>query len=628
MLQNDYGRNLYSLLFFLVLLFGDLGSLYAQTPDYPNENGWFPILRQPPPDEKDPRPTIRYSTTFSGAPSEVLDDLKRISILLAKKRKLPFSRSEILFRAQKDIAQMKQALYALGFYDATLSPQIKMISSRSAEVILHITAGKRYTFAIVDFKLAIPTSDFYNLEKHPYLIKKGAPVVAKNIIETEKQLLRIFAENGYPWAKILPRNLLLDRKNRTMIAQITIDQGPLTTFGKIDVLPIEEVDTSYILNRINLKKDELYNIKRVEAVRQKINEHGLFSTVSIEPIEPNVSGEPSATKITLKPTKPRTIGAGVHYSTLDHLGFKVFWAHRNLFGHGEKIGITSKRTTTTKNVEFEFQRPDFLSPRQTWINTFLTGSEKTKAYTFKGNILTTKLEKELSHEITIGGGISYEKESIIEEDIFTPYRYFGFPLFARYENTDSSLNPTQGGQTFLQITPFTGHFGSKKHMLIPVLRQTFHLPLDFKHYHVLAFWGQGRLIRGRVERQEIPAHRRLYAGGGGSVRGYQHQFIGPLSSSQRPLGGRSSLELGSEIRVRINEDVGAVVFLEGATVSEKNSINLSEKKLWGYGVGVRYFTALGPLRFDIALPMKRRTDSLGQKIDKPFQFYISIGQAF
>jgi translocation and assembly module TamA len=626
MLKNDHGRNLFSLIFFLVLTLGFISPLNADTPSYSNENGWQ--SRKPPSDEKDPRPTIRYSTTFNGAPSVAKDDLKRISILIAKRRSLPFSRSEIIFRAKKDTLRIKQALDALGFYDARVFPQIKMTSSRSAEVIIHITAGKRYTFAIVDFKFVKPTSRFYDLENHPHLIKKGDPVVAKNIIETEKQLLRILAENGYPWAKILPRNLLLDRKNKIMIAQIMIDQGALTTFGEINVPPTPEVNTSYILNRINLRKNEPYNIKRVEEVRQKINEHGLFSTISIDPSALPPKGEAPATNIVLKPIKPRTIGAGVHYSTFDNLGFKVFWAHRNLFGGGEKVGITSKRTTTTKNVEFEFQKPDFLAARQTWINTFFTGSEKTKAYTFKGDILTTKLEKELTSNITIGGGISYEIERVIEENLSTPYRYFGFPLFAQYGNTNSSLNPTQGGETFFQITPFTGQFGSKKYMFIPVLRQTIHLPLDIKHHHILAFWGQGKLIRGQVERQDIPAHRRLYAGGGGSVRGYQHQFIGPLSQTQRPLGGRSSLEVGSEIRFRINEDLGAVIFLEGATVSEKNSINLKEKKLWGYGVGVRYFTTLGPLRFDVALPMKRRANSLGQKIDKPFQFYISIGQAF
>ena len=156
MLKNDHGRNLFSLIFFLVLTLGFISPLNADTPSYSNENGWQ--SRKPPSDEKDPRPTIRYSTTFNGAPSVAKDDLKRISILIAKRRSLPFSRSEIIFRAKKDTLRIKQALDALGFYDARVFPQIKMTSSRSAEVIIHITAGKRYTFAIVDFKFVKPTS--------------------------------------------------------------------------------------------------------------------------------------------------------------------------------------------------------------------------------------------------------------------------------------------------------------------------------------------------------------------------------------------------------------------------------------------------------------------------------------
>lgn len=120
----------------------------------------------------------------------------------------------------------------------------------------------------------------------------------------------------------------------------------------------------------------------------------------------------------------------------------------------------------------------------------------------------------------------------------------------------------------------------------------------------------------------MPADLRYYAGGGGSIRGYAFQSVGPLSDDD-PLGGRSLLELSNELRMNVTETLGFAVFLDGGAAFESAYPDLEESVRWGTGLGLRYFTPIGPFRIDVAFPLNRRDD-----VDDSYQVYISLGQAF
>jgi translocation and assembly module TamA len=121
---------------------------------------------------------------------------------------------------------------------------------------------------------------------------------------------------------------------------------------------------------------------------------------------------------------------------------------------------------------------------------------------------------------------------------------------------------------------------------------------------------------------DVPSDKRFFSGGGGSVRGYAFQAIGPRTLKDDPLGGRSLLELGLETRIRVTDEIGLVPFVEGGQVFEESFPRLNESLQFGAGLGLRYFSGIGPLRFDLAFPINKRRG------DDDFQIYVSIGQAF
>jgi outer membrane translocation and assembly module TamA len=120
----------------------------------------------------------------------------------------------------------------------------------------------------------------------------------------------------------------------------------------------------------------------------------------------------------------------------------------------------------------------------------------------------------------------------------------------------------------------------------------------------------------------VPLFERFYAGGANSVRGYGRHRLGPLSTADDPVGGRSLLEGSVELRRQLFEQIGGIVFMDFGQVS-LNSFDVPIDDLrFALGVGASYFTPVGPLRLDIGFPVSPPDD------DQPWQIHFSIGQFF
>jgi translocation and assembly module TamA len=158
--------------------------------------------------------------------------------------------------------------------------------------------------------------------------------------------------------------------------------------------------------------------------------------------------------------------------------------------------------------------------------------------------------------------------------------------------------------------------------MVTQLSDSVYVQLDRENRIVLAGWGRIGTILGADSTQELPATKRLYGGGAGSVRAYGFQELGPIAADGDPAGGRSQLELGVELRWRMFGDFGGAVFAEGGNVYDDPLPDPGEGFRWGAGVGIRYFTGFGPIRADVAFPINPRDR------DDPVQFYIGFGQAF
>jgi len=226
----------------------------------------------------------------------------------------------------------------------------------------------------------------------------------------------------------------------------------------------------------------------------------------------------------------------------------------------------------------------------------------------------------------ISAGLSFAYEIIDEnadngQDEET-FQLFGLPLTASRDDTDDPLDPTEGTRLQLTLTPSTGVGSESLFFLTTIAGGSAYYAIDEAKRFVLA----GRTRVGSIvgeKTESLPASRRFYAGGGGSIRGYEYQLVGPLDDDVDPFGGTSLVEVGGELRVRVSEEIGVVPFVDGGTVYDDPWPNGEETFRWAAGLGLRYFTGFGPVRLDVAFPLNPRDG-----VDETFQFYVSFGQAF
>lgn len=563
---------------------------------------------------------ISYKTEITGIEDRALArDLRNTSQLVQLESRPAASEVALTRRAEADRQRLDTVLRAAGYYEATIAFDIDA-SADPAHVRVAIDPGPRYTLASVKY-VAPDGGPPPLIERYAPAavgLKVGEPATAKPVLEAEQRIVRVLAEHGFPLAKVSNRRAVVDKAAKTMDVTYTVEAGPPAAFGPVTISGTRDVDPDFVRRRIAWGEGNAYDVRFIERTRKDLVASGLFSTIRIRPAEDvGTDGRvPVSIEVTERPF--RSIAGGLSYDTSLGASGRVFWEHRNLFGNAERLRFTGEVGEKRQGVTGNFRRPDVAAVNQDFVATALAESENLDAYNRNRALVSGGFERKFSDEWTAGASLQAERTDIEESSGNFYYTLFGLPLFVRRDASNDLLDPTEGSRQIFATTPY---YGPELSFVSSRLQGSFYQAVDGERRFVIAGFGAIGSVGGE-SLNNLPKDKRLYAGGGGSVRGYGYQKAGPLDSAGNPIGGRSSLELGVELRIKLTETIGVVPFLEGGNVYDSTLPDLGEKLLYGTGLGLRYYTPIGPIRFDVGIPLDRRQD------DDAFQVYISIGQAF
>ena len=361
---------------------------------------------------------------------------------------------------------------------------------------------------------------------------------------------------------------------------------------------------------------------RVEAFQDALRQSGLFQSIEVKPSETADVKGVRAIVTTLKGAPERTIGGALKYNSDFGPGVKGYWEHRNLTGRGDKLRVAAPLWQDMQELTVSYHLPFFLRDDQSFIAKAGVLHQDLDAYNLQSAAGSAGIERRFSRRWSGTAQVSAEGGSIKEpEKPRREYVMLGLPLGATYDNTNSLLDATKGQRLTASVAPYTGKFGSDFSVLRSRLDGQMFFPLVDEDRLVLALRGALGAVAG-ASAQQIPPSVRFYSGGGGSVRGYVYQSLGLRDDDDKPLGGNALVETSAEMRWKFTPEWGIVGFVDGGTAVDEPSKNPDMDMRWGAGVGVRYYTAIGPVRVDLATPLNPRDD------DDPLQFYISIGQSF
>ena len=569
-------------------------------------------------------PDIAYNVSIIGVPEpDLMELLEGSSQLLVLKPRPPATVGALRQRANGDVERLQTALRSEGFYGAEVRYEIDR-DVTPIEITVDISTGTQYLLAAYD--IAYETSPPPAEDARPSLddlgLHIGMPARAPTILAAQRALLETLSNRGYPLAKVLDRKTTVDHGTTTMTAALTVDAGPFARFGPVTIEGLDSVEEAYVRDLIAWTEGERYDRTKVEATRRALSNSGLFASTAIDSATQTDPQDRLPMTITLAEGKHRSIGFGANYSTDEGFGGEVFWEHRNFFGRNERLRLTLTAAQIEQILEADFRKPNFLQRDQVLLTNLAVSNRDTTAFNEQSVTGTLGLERPLGENWQVSGGVSGEYSVLEDVDSNETFQLFGLPVRGARDTTDDPLNPTQGTRFNLALTPYIGQDDDDSLLFgVATTSGAAYYALDNDRRFILAGRAKIGTILGE-ETDSIPANKRFYAGGGGSVRGFEFQSVGPLDENDSPLGGRSLLELNTEVRVRVTERIGLVPFLDGGTVVDSSQPDFTEPIRWAAGLGARYFSDFGPIRLDVAVPVNRRN------IDDSYQFYISLGQAF
>ncbi len=565
---------------------------------------------------------VAYQVKLLGVEDDDLRDVMERSLnLKTLADRPPATLSGLLRRIEGDEERLRVVLRSEGFWDGKVQSAFEE-TTEPPTVVLTVEPGARYSFGSFTVRFAgdRPPPEAPDPEAVGFVA--GQPARGAEVVEVGNRLLQHLENNARPLARQVDRVITVDHRDQTVNVTWVMDPGPPARFGALTLEGLQRTHEDYLRQWVTWREGEPFDLSQVDAFTRNLRDTGLFSSVILALADTVDADGQLAITVKLTESKPRTVGAGISYSTDGGPGGRVFWRHRNLFGRDENLDIGLGGDFLEQSFVAAFQRPNFHAlDRELFARASFTNSN-TDAFTGIEAATTVGIGWPLTDkwDATVAGGLEYSRLEDTEGTQDT--LLFGLPSTLSYSGHDNDLDPTEGVRFNLALTPYAGASDVGLTFVHSEADLAVYQPLDSDRRYVLA----GRLRIGSIfgeETANIPANKRFYAGGGGSIRGYGFQLVGPLDADNDPIGGRSLFLVAAEARLRVWGNIAVVPFINGGNVYDNQLPNFDEPLQWAAGLGLRYHSPAGPLRLDVGFPINRRPG-----IDDAFQFYISLGQAF
>ena len=534
----------------------------------------------------------------------------------------PRSVLEARNRMNSSAALLRDLMSSEGYLAAEIAPS--EIGAASDAGVLVAEPGPLFTILSRDFRGrdTMAPEVARSLETELRKLPAGAVARTQSIERLDDALVGLLRRQGYAFARSQGIDVLASRDEANVELTFLLVPGPRVSLGALDVTHADARSTEMVRTLKTWSDGDLYTPDIIDLLRTRLRATGLYEGIGVTISETPGTDGLHTVSTTLVEGKARTLSAGVTASTTEGVGVDAYWERRNLTGRADRLRVSTKVATLGQDLTTTYERPNIGRYGRTFSLEAGVRAEQTDAYDLQGARVSAALSQPLSRQLTLSIGAALDATRTVDErvrilggierDQFT----VSFPVSANYTDVGDPLDP-QSGLRFFAAADTGVSTGDKTpaYTRLELSGATYRAIADDL---VAAFRAEYGAFIGS---DDVPPDRLFFAGGGGTVRGYEYQSLSPRNSFGDLVGGRNLFSASAELRWRATERFGYALFTDlGAAGDDAGSV-FSEAAA-SVGVGVRYYPGFGPVRLDIAAPLDRRDG------DWPVQVYISIGQAF
>jgi translocation and assembly module TamA len=576
---------------------------------------------------------IRYTVEVQGVASVgAVEDLLhafRQQSTLEEQRKKPANAAQIGRRANADADLLTELLRSQGYYDAAVEASTEKAGD-TLRVVLTADPGVQYRFAGVELPgLEAAGPEAVKL-RETFGVKAGDPVVATDVIAGAVALTQALGEQGFAQAKLGDQDIEVNHQTHFASLTLPVDPGPVARFGVIHVTGRPPFSARHVATIARFKRGDPFQRSKLDDLRRALIQTTLVANADIQ-VVPVQGGRAVDINVRLEPAPSHTIAGELGYGTGQGVRLEASWTDRNFMNPEGALTIRGIAGTKEQLFGVQLRRSNFLQRDQTLSLQASASHQKFDAYEARTVDLAANIERQSNFIWQKKWTWSYGGEWLAtdERGVFNSagikdtktFLIAALPLSLGYDGSDSLLDPTRGFRLSGRLSPEISFHGGRF--------QYGRAQIDASAYRPIS---DRMVVAGRVRVGtifgagvfDIAPSRRFYSGGGGSVRGYGYQQLGPKDQDGDPIGGRGLAEFGLETRIRLKQfggNFGVVPFFDGGSLTTEA---LPDFKDWRFaaGIGVRYYSSFGPIRIDFGFPLNR------QKGDGPFVVTVSLGQAF
>jgi translocation and assembly module TamA len=544
-------------------------------------------------------------------------------------KRAPHSRFEARQRAQSAADDAVVVLRSEGYYDYTVTPDAGPGDKPAA--VLHIDPGPRFTLADpqINWTGAAPDAGAKADATKALGLKPSEPGRAADVIAAEGRIVAALRKDGYADAKAGEREVIVDHADRTVRPSFRIEAKAKVRMDGLQLKTKGRTNPRWVAALAPWRTGQVYDPKKVAELERRLLDTGVYDAVDVA-LDPTSKPDGTRPVLVALSDRPRSsLSLGGSYATREGVAADALYAIYNLLGQADTLSFNGQYGTILKRIDITLSLPDWPWALDTLQPGLTAYRDDTTAYTerdFGGHVDLIRRFSATSFR-TIGIAADYidDDEEILSNGAIDKVRQRLelLTLLGRLtlDHSNDPLDPTRGWKFDGSIQPTLGTGDGTPAYAKVDAQISGYLPLEASAATVLA----ARLHLGTIlsggSTFDIPAGRRFYAGGAGSVRGYGYQDVGPRFPDNTPEGGLSLVETSLEVRQAVHGPIGLVAFVDAGSVGSQQDFDFKRLSV-GAGVGVRYNLGFAPLRLDLGFPLNR------QQGDAPFQVYVSIGQSF
>lgn len=558
-------------------------------------------------------------------------------------------------RAQADLVPFIDALWGAGYYNARVTIEVAGVPLTLRGENLQAAAAAARPFrgtALVPIRIVVETGPQFTIRalrligpdgaplavpEDAFPLGPGDPATSASILGAQANLVDYYRAQSRPFAEVVDVDPVVDHPSAAMDLTVRVEPGPVAGIGPIAVSGAPNIREPVIRSFIYTEPGDPYSPRALADIRRAIQRIEAVSAVRVNEADALDAAGNLPLEVVVSERLPRVFGVAARWSTTEGPEASISWTHRNLFGGAERLRLEAsvfylardggrpdlRRQWTDElggRASVSFLKPALWGTRNDFVFDAAIARTRTDGYTADFGNVVAGIRHRFSDRFNVQAGIEYERGTARDVLGRIDYQLVGFPLALELDTTLDRLDPREGFRLRAGVTPFVSALGSDPGFTLARADASAYFPLDARQRFVLA----GRLGIGSIvgaELTEIPPNRRFFAGGGGSVRGYEFRSLGPRVAGQ-PIGGRSLIEGSLEARLRVTDTIGIVPFVDAGMAFAQSYPSFDETVRWAAGLGLRYHTPIGPLRLDVAFPLNPGRG------DNRYAIYIGIGQAF